>query len=231
MYFGYSMMHSVKERKQKEKELYEQHMKEKEQGMTTGDMTRTAEDYTNVTGTAAAPVGYTGQGNGYAHPGAPASAYSGTGVAPAPTQQPASNPNNPFLPQNQPQGNEAWQESSQPQDAWPNQRQAASQPRTVGDGGYDYQDRRVRYDDEQQQAPRRNQQFAAQHDPYAGREEYGYQEDSRRGGDGREEGRVPAAQPSRQDEPPVQRQAYQAVERDEWGRRIAGGKGGGGYYQ
>ena len=227
MYFGYSMMHSVKERKQKEKELYEQHMKKGDENMTSGDMTKTEEDYTNITGTAAAPVGYTGHGNGYAHPGAPKSAYNGTGVAPAPTQQHVANPNNPFLPQNQPQGNEMWQQPSQPTDAWSNQQQ---QPRVGREAGYDYQERRVRYEDDQQQAHLRNQQFAAQHDPYAGREEYGYQEESRRGGDGHEEVQVAAAQPSSQNEP-SQRQAYQAPERDEWGRRIAGGKGSGGYYQ
>ena len=239
MYFGYSMLHSVKERKQKEKELYEQQLQNKQQNMTSGDMTKTAEDYTNVTGTAAVPVGYQGQGNGYAHPGAPASAAynsSGTGVAPAPTYQPAPNPNNPFLPQNQPQGNESWQQQAQQQ----------QQPaRAGGDGGYDYQERRVRYDDEQQQqgdgVHRRNQQFAAQYDPYAGREEYGYQEDNRMGGDGREEAASArgTAQYPRQVEPTKapapapapQRPAYQAPERDEWGRRIGGGKGAGGYYQ
>ena len=230
MYFGYSMLHSVKERKQKEKELYEEHLKNKEKGMTSGDMTQTAGDYTNVTGTSAAPVGYQGQGNGYAHPGAPVTDYngSGTGVAPAPTYQPGPNPNNPFLPQNQPQGNEAWQQPAQ---------QQQQHPRAGGDGGYDYQERRVRYDDEQPQAgaggvQRRNQHFAAQYDPYAGREEYGYQDDNRTGGDGREGGGIAggAVQYPRQEEPAPQRPAYQPPERDEWGRRISS-KGGSGYYQ
>ncbi len=224
MYFGYSMMHSVKERKQKEKELFEQQQKAKQQGMTSGDMTKAPEDLTNVTGTA--PVGYSGQGNGFAHPGAPASAAS-SGTAPAPTYQPPNS--NPFLPQNAPPaGHEPWQPSPPP----PAQPQGAA--RTGGDGGYDYnQERHVRYEDDS--GIRRNQQqFAAQHDPYAGRDEYGYQED-RSGGDGREAGAaaVPApAQFARQDEPAApQQQAYQAPQRDEWGRRIPASKGGGGYYQ
>ncbi len=221
MYFGYSMLHSVKERKQKEKELYDQMQKEKKDGMTSGDMTsRPDAGYTDITsGTAAAPVGYSGHGNGYAHPGAPAN----SATAPAPTYQPAgANPNNPFLP-----GNQGAQEQWQPMHG--QQQQPAAQPaaqrRTDGDGGYE---RRVRYDD---------QQFAAQNDPYAARQEYGYQaEADRGGGDGRDTAAAapapPPAQPRHEPQPPPQEpRQFQPPERDEWGRKISGGKGGGGYYQ
>ncbi len=194
MYFGYSMMHSVKERKQKELELYQEHIKQKDANMISGDMTQTAPDYTNVSNTAAAPVGYTGHGNGYSHPGGPA--YNGTGAAPGQIAQPGVNPNNPF------------------------QQQGASRAQPgSGDGGY---------------GGAIGGGFTAQNDPYADRGDYGYQGDEYKppGPSAGVSGASVEQPRQRVDDPaPVQAPSYAAPQRDEWGRKIPAGRGGGGYYQ